>query len=97
MRIREIIKEKGVTTEELANQLGISQSALNQSISGNPSVKVLTKISTALQVPLWQFFASPEEVQGTRTLATGNQSAICPHCGSSIEFEINIKSNHIIE
>lgn len=64
MRIRDIIEKQGITTKEVADKLGISVSALNQNISGNPSVKVLEKISAALDVPMWQLFASPEEVAG---------------------------------
>lgn len=62
MRIRDIIEQKGITTKEVADKLGISVSALNQSISGNPSVRVLENIATALDVPMWQLFASPEEI-----------------------------------
>lgn len=64
MRIRDIIEQKGITTKEVADRLGISVSALNQSISGNPSVRVLENIATALDVPMWQLFASPEEIAG---------------------------------
>lgn len=64
MRIRDIIEQKGITTKEVADKLGISVSALNQSISGNPSVRVLENIATALDVPMWQLFASPEEIAG---------------------------------
>ena len=45
MRIREVIEQKGMTTKDVADILGISVSALNQNISGNPSVKVLEKIA----------------------------------------------------
>lgn len=65
MRIRDIIEQKGITTKEVADKLGISVSALNQSISGNPSVRVLENIATALDVPMWQLFASPEEIAGS--------------------------------
>lgn len=63
MRIREAIEQQGMTTKEVADKLNISISALNQNISGNPSVKVLTKIAEAINVPVWQLFASPEEVR----------------------------------
>lgn len=61
MRIREIIEQQGITTKQLAERLHISQSALNQNISGNPSVKVLTSIANALNVPIWELFVSPKE------------------------------------
>lgn len=64
MRIREIIEEQGMTSKDIADKLGISLSALNQNITGNPSVKVLTKISEVLNVPIWQLFISPYEIKG---------------------------------
>ena len=83
MRIRDILKEQGITTKELAEKMGISQSALNQSISGNPSVKVLTNIADALDVPVWQLFANPSEI-----LTKDSTSIICPHCGKEIKIEV---------
>lgn len=68
MRIRDIIEQQGITTKEVADKIGISVSALNQNIAGNPSVKVLEKIATALDVPMWQLFASPKEVAGSEEL-----------------------------
>lgn len=83
MRIREVLKEQGITTKELAERMGISQSALNQSISGNPSVKVLNNIADALNVPVWQLFADPLEV-----LSKDTTSITCPHCGKKIQIEV---------
>ena len=83
MRIRDILKEQGITTKELAEKMGISQSALNQSISGNPSVKVLTNIADALDVPVWQLFTNPSEI-----LTKDSTSITCPHCGKEIKIEV---------
>ena len=83
MRIREILKEQGITTKELAEKMGISQSALNQNISGNPSVRILSNIATALNVPIWQLFADPAEIQ-----TKDNTYITCPHCGREIQIEI---------
>lgn len=78
MRIREAIEQQGMTTKEVADKLNISISALNQNISGNPSVKVLTKIAEAINVPVWQLFASPEEVKNS------SLTVKCPKCGEVI-------------
>lgn len=83
MRIREILKEQGITTKELAEKMGISQSALNQNISGNPSVRILSNIANALNVPIWQLFADPAEIQ-----TKDNTFITCPHCGREIQIEI---------
>lgn len=86
MRIRDILKEQGITTKDLAEKMGISQSALNQSISGNPSVKVLTNIADALNVPVWQLFANPSDVLGD---ADQRPTTItCPYCGKDIVIEV---------
>ena len=83
MRIREILKEQGITTKELAEKMGISQSALNQNISGNPSVRILSNIANALNVPIWQLFADPAEIQ-----TKDNTFITCPHCGREIQIEV---------
>lgn len=81
MRIRDIIEQKGITTKELAERMGISQSALNQHISGNPSIKVLTSIASNLGVDIWELFVSPEEVCPNidTTVLT------CPKCGAKLK------------
>ena len=77
MRIREIIKEKGLSTEELAAKLGVSVSSINQSISGNPTVDTLTRIADALDVPIAELFEKP--IGPTLT---------CPHCGKPINIKV---------
>lgn len=65
IRIKEICKEKGVTLEDLAKRLGILRTSLSQALSRNSfSTDKLSDIATALNVPMWQLFASPEEVAG---------------------------------
>ena len=81
MRIREIISQQGITTKDLADKLGVSQIALNQSISGNPSVKVLTNIADALGVELWELFKAPDATPPFHSLT-------CPHCGKPLEIDI---------
>lgn len=80
-RIKEVIKEKGLTITSLADKLGIARESLSRMIV-SPSYPTLEKISTALDVPMWQLFASPEEVKEE------DENAItCPHCGKKIKLE----------
>lgn len=57
-RIKDILKEKGVTQQALADSLGVSRSAIVKMLAGNPSQETLEKIASALNVPMWQLFAS---------------------------------------
>lgn len=87
MRVREILKEKGLTTKDLAEQLGITLSGLNQHLAKNPSLKVVESIASALDVPLWELFASKEDIVGND--ANENKTTLtCPHCGKPIVIEI---------
>ena len=63
MRIREAIEQQGMTTQDVAKKIGITLSGLNQHISGNTSIKVLTKIEEAINDPMSQLIPTPEQVQ----------------------------------
>lgn len=77
LRIKEVIKEKGLSIQEVADKMGISRVGLSQHINGNPSIEVLERISKAVDVPIWQFFTSKEEI-----LEHEKDSITCPKCGS---------------
>ena len=49
-RIKELCKEKGLLFKELAQQLGITDVGLRQSLQGNPTIGTLEKIAVALGV-----------------------------------------------
>ena len=52
LRIKEVIKEKGMTVQTLADKMGINRVGLSNHINGNPSVAVLEKIAAALEVSI---------------------------------------------
>lgn len=79
-RIKEVIKEQGFTITSLADKLGIARESLSRMIV-SPSYPTLEKISNALNVPMWQLFASPIEVKEDANIIT------CPHCGKKIKIE----------
>lgn len=83
-RIKEILKEKEVTQIELASRLGVTRSSIVKTLAGNPSQETLEKIAVALNVPIWQLFASPNEASPKKDTA----SVTCPHCGKSIEIGV---------
>lgn len=89
-RIKEVIKEKGLTITSLADKLGIARESLSRMIV-SPSYPTLEKIATALNVPMWQLFASPEEV------TKETKSELCPHCGQPIAIKTTIEKTDYLE
>ena len=77
LRIKEVIKDKGLSVQELAEKMGISRVGLSQHINGNPS-EVLDRIASALGVPITELFEQPK---------TNTVSLTCPHCGKSINIK----------
>ncbi|RGP18251.1 helix-turn-helix domain-containing protein [Parabacteroides gordonii] len=79
LRIKEVIKEKGMTITELADKMGINRVNLSNMVNGNPTVETLNKIADALNVPVTELFERPK---------SDTASLTCPHCGKGIEIEI---------
>lgn len=84
-RIKEILKEKGITQQELADKLGVTRISVVKTLAGNPSQETLEKIANALNLPMWQLFASPEEV------AKETKGETCPYCGQPIAIKTTIE------
>ena len=55
-KIREIRLSKGLSQERLGNLCGMAGSAIRRYESGraNPKIETLTKIASALEVPVWE-------------------------------------------
>ena len=79
MRIKEIIKSKGYTQKEFADMLGITLSALNQRLDGNPTIGSLKEMAKVLEVDLLDLFEDNREK---------NTSIKCPNCGKDITIEV---------
>ena len=79
LRIKELIKEKGTTIQNIADAIGINRVTLSNSINGNPTVETLNKIADALNVPVTELFERPKHDTAQLT---------CPHCGKSIEIGV---------
>lgn len=85
MRIKELLKEKGLTQQELADMVGVSYQSMKQTLNASSvTTATLEKIATALNVPIWQLFASPEEVRPKSDALT----LTCPNCGKDINIKV---------
>lgn len=81
--IKELCKLKKVRQTELAMLLGMREDSFSIALKRNTlSIAKLEKIAAALDVPMWQLFASSEEVQKE------NNNIVCPHCGNPIKVTI---------
>lgn len=87
VRLKDIMKERGVTSAKLSDMIGISKVTVSNLINNKtaPSLDTLEKIATALDVPMWQLFASPEEV------AKESDGKVCPYCGGLIDVSVELK------
>ncbi|GHT00792.1 transcriptional regulator [Synergistales bacterium] len=58
LRIKEVLKEKGLTSVWLASQIGITQPNTSNIVSGKskPSLETLEKIASALNVSIIELF-----------------------------------------
>ena len=65
LRIKELLKQKGITQIALAKKIGITPSALLQSITGNTSVSRLKELADALNVSIGELFESTSKKELT--------------------------------
>lgn len=71
--IKDILSQKGITQQEIANKMGVSQASVSASIS-RPSFPTLERIAAALEVEPWQLLAPPsvvEELKQARAQRSG--------------------------
>lgn len=61
LRIKEILKNKNITQEELAKNIGVTRSSFIKTINGNPTLDTLKKIADALGVTVPELFAPQSE------------------------------------
>lgn len=80
LAVRKRIKERGYTLERLAGEIGSTQSALTQALSGNPSLGKLEAIAEKLKISLSELVLLDE----------GGSTITCPHCGKSIKIKTEI-------
>lgn len=77
MRIKEVMKEKGIGVQELADKLGVSRQTMSKQLKGNILVETAQNIADALGVSIAELFEKKSEPTFT-----------CPHCGKEIRIKI---------
>lgn len=83
IRIKELLKEKGISQKDLADKLGITVVGMSKILNGNPKIDTLEKIASALEVEIWELFV--DEATIAKRSPT---SHACPHCGHLLTIKI---------
>ena len=79
LRIKELLKEKGMTQAELAERLGITPISLNQQLARNTfTLDRLEEIADIFDIRVTDLF------DNTYTIT-------CPDCGKEINIVFNVK------
>ena len=61
LRIKEVLKSKGISQIELSERMGITTVGLNKIINGNPTIETLIKIANAIEVDVNELIAPTKE------------------------------------
>lgn len=73
LRVKEIIKEKGLTMQEVSDKIGIVRDTLTRQINGNPTIETLQKIANALDVTVPELFSPQSESDFTALIDNGGE------------------------
>lgn len=76
-RIKELLKERGMTMSDLASIIGTTQTSISRMLSenGNPTYDTLIRISEALGVGISDLFVNDKN------------TITCPKCGAKFELK----------
>ena len=81
LRIKEILKERNMTSKSLAESMGKAPQYISNVINGGKGVSInsLEEIAKHLNVPISSLFADSKSSSG---------SLVCPHCGKEIRVKL---------
>lgn len=86
LRIKKIMAERKMTSVWLAKEIGVTKATISNLINDKtmPSLETLEKIADVLQVPMWQLFASIEDIRGETGKERKQEEGVlrCPECGA---------------
>ena len=70
LRLKEVLKEKGVTGKELAAKVGVSETTISQHVGGDqyPRPELLLKIASTLEVDVRDLFYSTKTKEADEIL-----------------------------
>ena len=84
LQIKETLKQRGLTQNELAERLGINRVSLSRLLSDKNDMRISTikKIADAIGCDVAEFF-SPAETEDHNVIT-------CPHCGAKLVINLSV-------
>ena len=84
MHIKETLKQRGLTQNELADRLGINRVSLSRLLSDKNDMRMSTikKIADAIGCDVTEFF-KPEATEEHNVIT-------CPHCGAKLVINLSV-------
>lgn len=63
LRVKELLKEKGLSLQDLATRIKGNREVISRALTGNPTYSVLANIAAALEVNVQDLFIPTEQPQ----------------------------------
>ena len=84
MHIKEVLKQRGLKQNDLADRLGINRVSLSRLLSDKNDIRLSTikKIADAIGCDVTEFFAPAENAD--------HNVITCPHCGAKLVINLSI-------
>ena len=84
MHIKEVLKQRGLTQNALAERLGINRVSLSRLLSDKNDMRISTikKIADAIGCDVTEFFKPADTAE--------HSTITCPHCGEKIVINLSI-------
>ena len=84
MHIKEVLKQRGLKQNELAERLGINRVSLCRLLSDKNDMRISTirKIADAIGCDVAEFFTPDEKAE--------HNTITCPHCGAKLVINLSI-------
>ncbi|MBQ7509920.1 MAG: helix-turn-helix transcriptional regulator [Prevotella sp.] len=79
--LKRAIKAQGFTLDSVAQEMGVTKSAMSQLVNGNPTLSKLQEIAQVLGIPV-------AELLRFESNGSSHARLTCPHCGREIELEV---------
>lgn len=79
LKVKEVIKTKGLTMQQVADTLGVTRDTLTRNINGNPTLETLEKIAKILNVCVSDLLDEENTVDPN--------TITCPKCGTRFKME----------